>query len=265
MSKAKERAEMPKGSAPVLNFRTLENDYSTLTPLLKKGLRVLDVGCGTGAISKGIAEKVGKTGQVIGIDRSEDLIKEGKALFGFPDNLELIVSGLFDYEPSEKFDLIVATRVLQWLENPQAALQKMKTWLKPNGQISILDYNHEALAWTPAPPKSMQVFYQAFLDWRNNMGLNNRIAEDLPSYFEIAGLHEIEVISANETYNKGDYNFLHKAGIWIEVAKGVGQKMVEEGFVSEELTQKAMKEHQYWIETEAEQMVMKLNDVRGEI
>ena len=41
------------------------------------------------------------------------------------------------------------------------------------------------------------------------------------------------------------------------------EKMVAEGFVTEELRLKAMKEHQYWIETEAEQMVMKLKEVRG--
>ena len=252
-----------KSSAPVLNNRTLEKDYATVIPLLREGLRVLDVGCGTGAISKGIAEKIGATGQVIGIDRSRQLIEAGKALFEFPDNLELIITGLFDYEPKEKFDLIVTARVLQWLDNPQAALAKIKTWLKPNGKISILDYNHEALAWTPAPPKSMQIFYKGFLDWRSSLGLNNAIAEDLPDYFEKVGLQNIEIISANEVYNKGEENFLHKASIWIEVAKNVGDKMVAGGFVTEELRLTAMKEHQQWIETEAAQMVMKLNDVSG--
>ncbi len=252
-----------KSSAPVLNNRSLEKDFSTLVPVLKKGMRVLDVGCGTGAITLGIAKRVGERGQVIGIDRSKDLIEEGKALFDFPDNLEFIVAPIFEYEPKEKFDLIVSARVLQWLDNPQAALLKMKTWLKPTGQISILDYNHEALAWNSAPPKSMQLFYQGFLDWRSNMGLNNAIAEELPDYFEKAGLTQIEIISANEIYNKGAANFLHKAGIWIEVAKGVGKKMVTEGFVTEELRLQAMEEHQHWIETKAEQMVMKLKEVRG--
>lgn len=254
-----------KSSAYILNNRTLEKDFSTLIPTLKEGLRVLDVGCGTGAISKGIAEKVGKAGQVIGIDRNQELIEEGKTFYGFQNNLELITTELFEYEPIEKFDVIVAARVLQWLDNPQAALIKMKTWLKPNGQISILDYNHEALAWTPAPPKSMQVFYQAFLDWRSNLGLNNAISEDLPNYFEEANLQQIEVITANEIYNKskGEEIFLHKAGIWIDVAKSIGVKMVTEGFVTEELRLKAMKEHQFWIETEAKQMIMKLKEVRG--
>ena len=252
-----------KSSAPILNARTLEKDFSTLVPILKEGLRVLDVGCGAGAISKGIAEKVGKTGQVVGIDRNQELIEEGKVLFGFQNNLTLLATELFEYEPVEKFDLIVSARVLQWLDNPQAALIKMKTWLKTNGQISILDYNHEALAWTPAPPKSMQVFYQAFLDWRSNLGLNTAIAEHLPSYFEKADLQQIEVLPANEIYNKGDELFLHKAGIWIDVAKVIGIKMVAEGFATEALRLKAIKEHQHWIETEALQMVMKLKEVRG--
>lgn len=254
-----------KSTAPILNKRNLAQDFSTLVPTLKEGLRVLDVGCGTAAITKGIAEKVGETGQVIGIDRDSDLIEEGKNLFEFPDNLQFIVTELLDYEPTEKFDLVVSARVLQWQDNPQEALQKMSTWLKPNGQIIILDYNHEALSWTPMPPKSMQLFYQGFLDWRSKLGVNNKIAEDLPTYFENVGLINIKVTNANETYNKGEENFLHKAGIWIEVAKTVGVKMVDEGFVTEALRLKAIDEHQKWIETEALQMVMKLKDVRGKI
>lgn len=254
-----------KSASPVLNNRSLIGDFSTLVPILKEGMRVLDVGCGTGAITKDIAEKVGDTGTVIGIDQSGELIEEGKALFDFPPNLELINVGLFEYEPSEKFDLIVSARVLQWLNNPQAAVRKMKTWLRPSGQISILDYNHQALAWTPEPPESMQNFYQAFLDWRASLGLNNAIADDLAGYFEKAGFQQIAIIPANEVYQKGADNFLHKAGIWIEVAKSVGPKMIAAGFTTESLRQQAMRDHQAWIATEAEEMVMQLNDVRGKV
>lgn len=263
MSKAKKRAEMPKGSAPVLNFRNLENDYSTLIPLLKKGMRVLDVGCGTGAITLGIAEKVGPTGQVIGLDSSEHLIKEGKDLFDIPQNLDLVVGNLFDYKPSEKFDLIVSARVLQWLNNPKAALAKMKTLLKAGGQISILDYNHEELEWTPDPPKSMQQFYQAFLDWKKYAGMDNRIAENLPNYFKELGFHSIELIQANEVYQKGAANFLPKIGIWTKVAESRGLQMQAEGYVTNELRLQAIEEYNEWIKTEAQEMVMKLNDVRG--
>ncbi len=254
-----------KSPAVVLNNRSLGKDFPTLIPILKEGIRVLDVGCGTGAITKGIAEKVGMTGHVLGIDRNSELIAEGNSFFDFPDNLELITTELFDYEPREKFDLIVSARALQWLPNPEEALQKIRTWLKPGGQISILDYNHETLSWTPPAPKSMQDFYQAFLDWRSGMGCNNSIADDLARYFDNAGFEKVEVIESNEVYRRGEDNFLDKTGIWLEVAKSAGLKMVNEGFASEELRQEAMKEYRHWMETEAEQMVMTLNDVRGTV
>lgn len=263
MSKATKRAEMPKGSASVLNYRNLEKDYITLVPLLKEGMRVLDVGCGTGAITLGIAEKVGETGQVIGLDSSEHLIKEGKTLFELPNNLELIAGDLFSYQPEEKFDLIVSARVLQWLNNPKAALAKLKTLLKPNGQISILDYNHEELEWTPEPPKSMQLFYAAFLKWKKEAGMNNRIAEALPNYFEELGFKAIKSINANEVYQKGNANFLPKIGIWTKVAESRGLQMQRDGYVTNELRLQAIEEYNEWIQTKAKQMIMKLKDVRG--
>ncbi len=63
-----------QNAGKIFDNRSVELDYSTLLPILKKGLRVLDVGCGTGAISKGIADRVGETGYVIGIDHTESFI-----------------------------------------------------------------------------------------------------------------------------------------------------------------------------------------------
>jgi ubiquinone/menaquinone biosynthesis C-methylase UbiE len=117
---------------------------------LGPGLRVLDVGCGTGAISKDIAAQVGDTGHVTGIDNTEYFIQSGKETYADVKNLDLIYTDLFAYEPEEKFDLIVAARVLQWLNNPVEALKKMYSLLKPGGMVSILDYNHEALGMAAA-------------------------------------------------------------------------------------------------------------------
>ncbi|HLL44025.1 MAG TPA: class I SAM-dependent methyltransferase, partial [Segetibacter sp.] len=177
LTEATERAKMPEGTSVILDNRTLQKDYSTLITALKSCLRVLDVGCGTGAISNGIAKMVGTNGYVVGIDSSEHLITKGKEYFKSIINLELIAVDLFKYEPEEKFDLIVSARVLQWLSNPKEALIKFKEFLKPGGQISILDYNHRMLEWKPEPPSSMKRFYKAFLDWRADAGMDNEIAE----------------------------------------------------------------------------------------
>jgi len=247
----------------IFDNRSLQVDYATLIPLLKEGLRVLDVGCGTGAISNGIAKLVGPTGCVIGIDNTEKFIVSGKESYKETVNLELIHSDLFNYDNDEKFDLIVAARTLQWLSNPLDALIKMKSLLKPGGQISILDYNHEKLEWNPQPPKSMQLFYAAFLKWRADAGMNNQIADDLAGYFQEAGLNSIEVFNSDEVYKKGDPNFLERIGIWSKVANL--KQVVEEGYITEDLRLKAIEEYDYWIKTDAQQMVMKLKEVRGKI
>ena len=98
-----ERAKMPEGTSVILDNRNLQKDYSTLISILKSGMRILDVGCGTGAISKGIAEKVGKNGHVVAIDSSEHLIAKGKEYFQNINNL--------------KFSMIIQLKFLKILIN----------------------------------------------------------------------------------------------------------------------------------------------------
>lgn len=247
----------------VYNDRSLANDYRHLSFILKPGMKVLDIGCATGFISKDIAAIVGVNGKVTGIDNTESLILSGKESHLDVKNLELIHVDLFDFHPAEKFDLIVSARVLQWLSNPKEALLKMKSLLKPNGQISILDYDHTNLDWNPAPPESMQAFYDTFLKWRQDAGMNNRIGEDLPNLLKEAGFHSVEKINSDELYNEERSDYKTKIGIWSKVAGSL--QMVEEGYLDNDLRLKAIEEYNHWIETEAISMTMKLNEVRGKI
>ena len=252
-----------ESSTRIFDNRTLEADYSTLVPLLKKGLRVLDVGCGTGAISKGIAEHVGSEGYVTGIDNTEAFIVSGSETYKDVGNLELIHADLFQFNPKEKFDLVVAARVLQWLSNPKEALKKLGSFLKPGGQVSILDYDHEGLTWQPAPPLSMQRFYQAFLNWRSAAGMDNRIADHLADYFEEVDFHSIEVFNADEVYQKGETNFIQRIGIWSKVADL--KQIVDEGYLEEQARIQAIEEYNEWIVNDAQKMIMRLNEVRAKI
>ncbi|MBC8111531.1 MAG: class I SAM-dependent methyltransferase [Verrucomicrobia bacterium] len=248
-------------STKIFDDRNLIDDYRTLIPLLKKGMTVLDVGCGTGAITKDIAAIIGESGKITGIDNTEDFITSGKESYKSYKNLELIHIDLFTYEPTGKFDLIISARVLQWLNNPKEALIQMKSLLKPNGLISILDYNHKAIVWNPMPPESMQSFYQTFLQWREDAGMNNQMAEDLPELLTEAGFQSVEKINADELYKRENADFKSKAGIWSKVA--VSKQMVEEGYLDDVLRLKAIEEYNHWVDNIGIFMEMKLNEVRG--
>ena len=248
-------------SNAIFDSRSLKVDYRHLTSILSNGIRVLDVGCGTGAISKDIAEAIGPMGKVIGIDNTEKFIESGKLKYRSTVNLELHCVDLFHYQPSAPFDLITSARVLQWLNNPVEALIKMKQMLKPGGTISILDYNHEALEWQPAPPDSMKTFYKTFLEWRNDAQMSNRMAEELPEMFDIAGFSNVQVLNSDEYYDRSRQDFIAKAGIWSKVAAST--QMVDEGYLDNDLRLQAIAEYDEWIANEAVSMTMKLNEVRG--
>ncbi len=248
-------------STRIFDQRSLERDYATLVPLLKPGMRVLDVGCGTGAITQGVAKIVGTQGRVTGIDNTASFINSAKESSQDVPNLEFIAMDLFNFEPAEKFDLVIAARVLQWLSTPAQAVRKMASFLKPGGQLSILDYNHEALEWMPQPPDSMKEFYGAFLRWRAAAGMDNRMAENLARHLEDTGLTNVTVHNADEIYQRDQPDFVSRAGIWSKVAEL--KQIVAEGFISEDVRVKAIADYDRWLQTDAECMIMKLNEVRG--
>jgi len=67
---------MPSGSERFLDARSLATDHRHLTTVLSPGMSVLDVGCGSGAITRGIAEAVGPSGAVMGIDINSGLLAQ---------------------------------------------------------------------------------------------------------------------------------------------------------------------------------------------
>lgn len=252
-----------KDKNEVYGRRTLETDYRHLKTFLRPGMRVLDVGCATGSITKGIADCIGKNGEVIGIDNTSHMIDHGNEEYASIPNLHLECCDLFSYEPEEKFDLVVAARVIQWMDNPIESLIKIKSLLKPNGQVSILDYNHNRLEWVPQPPLSMLRFYQAFLKWKSDAGMNNAIGSDLPHLLKQIGFKNIEVINSNEYYNRTRADFKEKVKIWSDVADL--EQISEEGYMSTKDRKRAKEEYNHWVDNNAISMTMFLNEVRGHL
>lgn len=250
-----------QNASAIFNQRTLEQDYRTLVSAIKPGMRVLDIGCGTGTITKDIANLVGPEGHVVGIDNTASFIAEGKELFSNIANLELIHTDIFEYNSVEKFDLIVSARTFQWISTIDKAIDKVKTLLKPNGQVSILDYNHEMINWSPKIPVSMQNFYNMFLMWRKDAGMNNRIGFDMIEILEEHGFHQVEVFNADEHYESANKQDIDKIKIWSQVAGS--KQMVKEGYIKEEERLQAIEEYNLWADNEAVSMTIKLREVRA--
>jgi ubiquinone/menaquinone biosynthesis C-methylase UbiE len=262
-SNAVDRANMPAGTNRILDQRTLQRDNQNLLKWLKRGLSVLDVGCGSGAITKGMADMVGPAGKLTGIDPSDNLISLARSNFGATTNLHFEVANINTYAPAEKYDLISSARVLQWLDNPQEVLARMANLLKPGGCLSILDYNHEKIEWLPEPPATMKKFYQAFLQWRKDVGFDNAIADHLKEMFEKLELAQIAIEERHETTMKGEPDFQQRASIWSEVALHRGPQLVNDGYITEEERQDAYFDYNAWVKNECQSMRMYLLATEG--
>jgi len=260
---AKNRAAMPTGANKILDERTIENDNRNLLNLLKKGIRVLDVGCGSGALTYDIATRIAPHGIATGIDISEDLIASAKERYAGIKNIFFHTSDIYHYPSSEKFDLVTSARVLQWLDHPKEALARMKTLLKKDACISILDYNHEKIEWKPNIPDSMHYFYSAFLEWRKDAGFDNAIADHLEQMFSEIGLNNIIIEDQFEKIKKPDFKFSDKAGIWSTVAETRGKQLVKDNYITELQRITAIKDYNNWISTEGQSMQMYLLSATG--
>ncbi|TDQ42822.1 methyltransferase domain-containing protein [Aureibacillus halotolerans] len=262
-NKANNRAEMPEKTHDIVHKRTLKNDHTRLFELVSPGVSVLDVGCGTGAITKDIALMSGPTGKVVGIDMGAEMIEKAKEEFGHIEGLDFDTGSIYELPYENQFDIVTAARVLQWLDRPEQALKQLVKAVKPGGKIIVLDYQHEQISWNPEPPASMRQFYNAFLQWRKDAGMDNAIADHLPDMFAAAGLHAIDVSVQDEVAHRGDAHFEASVRTWQGVAASRGHQLVNDGFLIEDERALAEREYGEWVDTSAQEMRMVLRAVEG--
>ena len=249
---------MPAAHNPVLERRTVENANRNLLKYLKPGIRVLDMGCGSGAITRSIAEKIGPTGYVLGIDPSENLIEQARQNATNQPGLVFEQGDVYSFDTPDRFDVVTCARTLQWLARPKEALNNMKRLVKPGGYLSILDFNHEKLAWTPDPPKTMRLFYDAFLKWRQDAGFDNAIADHLKDLLLEIGFQNVSIEAQHEIAQKGKLNFAVDSRLWAEVAELRGPQLVKAGYIDEAQRLQAIADYDHWIATAGESMTVYL-------
>jgi SAM-dependent methyltransferase len=250
---------MPPGTAGILDRRSLTTSHRRLAALLRPGLRVLDVGCGTGAITRGIAEAVRPSGRGVGVDVNADLIARAVPA----PHLSFVVADADALPFSAVFDVVTAARILQWLRDPRRALASMVAATRPGGRVLVLDYNHEKIAWVPEPPQTAQEFYGAFLRWRTDAGMDNTIADHLAGLATAVGLEDVMVTPQPEHVGRGDADFASRAGIWADVAATRGHQMVADGAVTESLRSRAEHDYRQWVRDDARSQTMYLVAVEG--
>lgn len=101
------------------------------------GMRVLDVGCGPGNLTSHIADIVGDSGSVVGIDPSIERIaiarEKTTANLSFHEGIAEDLSRF----SSASFDAVFVNSTLHWVQDQATAIVEFARVLKPKGRLGI--------------------------------------------------------------------------------------------------------------------------------
>jgi len=131
---------------------------------MRKGMSVLDVGCGTGVSSFVAAQFVGRQGQVVGIDISQRMIevaREKAATKGF-SNVHFIIGSTEKIGvANESFNNAISNFSLHLFDDEVLALKEMMRVVKPGGKV----------AWTVPAQEHAKEMITAFKTACDELGL----------------------------------------------------------------------------------------------
>jgi SAM-dependent methyltransferase len=109
---------------------------------LKEGDVVLDLGSGAGFDSFLAARKVGKTGKVIGVDMTPEMIAKARAnaMAGNFENVEFLLGDIEALPlPDNSVDAAISNCVINLVPDKQKVFQELNRVLRPEGRFMISD------------------------------------------------------------------------------------------------------------------------------
>ena len=108
-----------------------------------KGMHILDIGCGTGALARNLNESGAR---VTGVDESKGMIEEARRRSGDREGLSFLMAGAESLPLEDACsDLVVTSVAFHHFQNAGKALKEMRRVLKPGSAMYICDLCGEGL------------------------------------------------------------------------------------------------------------------------
>jgi SAM-dependent methyltransferase len=169
------------------------------------GMRVLDLGTGAGDVAFQVAQLVGPTGSVVGIDQSVKALAfaahrtEQRGL----TNVSFVHDDLRTVPVTGEFDAVVGRLVLLYLPDPDDVLRRFAGLVRTGGIVAVMEYEMAAAGALPSTPLSEQVVFWVTESFRRS-GLDPSLGARLAGVLRHAGLDGATVLGVQGYFEVGD-------------------------------------------------------------
>ena len=155
---------------------------------IKKGMNVLDLGCGTGWATLEIASRLEGTGKVVGLDLSGGMIEQARQKlprFRY-ENVEFVQESASSLNYDACFDYVVSTNAFHHFADKEGVFARVWKSLKAGGSFVIQDFCRD-------------FFLMRFVDLMGRIGEKAHIgttrSSELGELFLIPGFVDVQVES----------------------------------------------------------------------
>ncbi|HWY91670.1 MAG TPA: methyltransferase domain-containing protein [Chthoniobacterales bacterium] len=154
------------------------------------GHRVLELGSGVGDVAMLVARIVGRSGEVLAVERDARTISRARARAAEAGlhNINFVQTDIAEYSADSSFDAAVGRCILQFLPDPVAALRSVAKQVRPDGIVAF-----QEVSWAPCVSLSAHLpLWSAAVSLVHEAGIrsgvNMEMGPALHNAFQEAGL-----------------------------------------------------------------------------
>ncbi|MBP6985196.1 MAG: methyltransferase domain-containing protein [Alphaproteobacteria bacterium] len=163
---------------------------------LSEGQTVWDIGCGNGAMTVYLAQKVGNKGHVYAIDISDAQIKIAREKVSAEGltNVTFIHGDIRTQKdlPSGKADLVYMRLVLMHVNDPASVIVVIKNLLKEGG-VAVSQESIMKTIYSSSDNPVFKEYMQTLLALGNKLGVDYNVGEKLGLLYEQAGFVRVQI------------------------------------------------------------------------
>jgi ubiquinone/menaquinone biosynthesis C-methylase UbiE len=182
--------------------RSAATHAAFFTPLLRPGMRILDCGCGPGAITLDLARLV-RPGAVSGIDRSDEQFAAARKM-AVQEELAVDFSAANIYSldfPDETFDGVLGHALFEHLKEPERAAGEIWRVLKPDGFVGLRSPDWGGFLLQPYPER-VAAAIETYRKMMVQNGGDPTAGRKLPGVLRATGFSRVRPSASYEIYER---------------------------------------------------------------